>query len=62
MASWAAVLALTGFHYSGVEQRIAFTPADGPSLRRPDEGMAADLLVRTGMPGDAARKRPPEMG
>jgi uncharacterized protein (DUF608 family) len=40
MASWAAVLALTGFHYSGIEQRITFAQADGPALRRPDEGTA----------------------
>jgi len=31
MASWAAVLALTGFHYSGVEQRITFASADPPT-------------------------------
>ncbi len=30
MASWAAVLALTGFHYSGVEQRITFAPSPSP--------------------------------
>jgi non-lysosomal glucosylceramidase len=30
MASWAAVLALTGFHYSGVTQTIRFARADGP--------------------------------
>lgn len=29
MASWAAVNALTGFHYSAVSQAIAFAPADG---------------------------------
>ncbi|HOX39264.1 MAG TPA: GH116 family glycosyl-hydrolase [Candidatus Brocadiia bacterium] len=26
MASWAAILALTGFHYSGVEKRMEFAP------------------------------------
>jgi len=31
MASWAAVLALTGFHYSGVEQSITFAAADAPT-------------------------------
>jgi uncharacterized protein (DUF608 family) len=30
MASWAAVPALTGFRYSGVERTIRFAPADGP--------------------------------
>ena len=30
MASWAALLALTGFHYSGVERCITFAPARGP--------------------------------
>ena len=29
MASWAAVLALTGFHYSGVEKTMTFAPVDG---------------------------------
>ncbi|MGQ9629450.1 MAG: GH116 family glycosyl-hydrolase [bacterium] len=29
MASWAAVLALTGFRYSGVEKSMAFAPGDG---------------------------------
>ena len=29
MASWAAVLALTGFHYSGVEQSMTFASHDG---------------------------------
>ncbi len=29
MASWAAVLALTGFHYSGVDQAMTFTAQDG---------------------------------
>jgi hypothetical protein len=31
MASWAAVLALTGFRYSGVHHRIQFAATDGPS-------------------------------
>jgi hypothetical protein len=29
MASWAAVLALTGFSYSGVEKTMTFAPKDG---------------------------------
>jgi hypothetical protein len=29
MASWGAVLALTGFHYSGVDQRLALRSVDG---------------------------------
>ena len=29
MAIWAAVLALTGFHYSGVNNAIAFTANEG---------------------------------
>ncbi len=29
MASWAAILALTGFHYSGVTQEMAFSPQGG---------------------------------
>ncbi len=30
MASWAAILALTGFHYSGVEKRMTFGRMDSP--------------------------------
>ena len=29
MASWAAVLALSGFHYSGVEKAMTFSPVEG---------------------------------
>ena len=29
MASWAAVLALTGFHYSAVERKMTFAPREG---------------------------------
>ena len=29
MASWAAILALTGFHYSGVTKRMTFAPNEG---------------------------------
>ncbi|MCP5120211.1 MAG: hypothetical protein GY953_56160, partial [bacterium] len=29
MASWAAVLALSGFHYSGVEKAMTFSSGDG---------------------------------
>jgi hypothetical protein len=29
MASWAAVLALSGFHYSGVDKTMSFTSAPG---------------------------------
>jgi len=31
MASWAAVLALTGFRYSGVDAAVTFAPADKPT-------------------------------
>jgi hypothetical protein len=31
MASWAAVLVLTGFHYSGVERAMTFAPASQPT-------------------------------
>ncbi len=30
MASWAAMLALSGFRYSGVEKEMVFTPSQGP--------------------------------
>ena len=29
MAAWAAVLALTGFHYSAVQKKMAFTAREG---------------------------------
>jgi hypothetical protein len=29
MASWAAVLAMTGFHYSGVDKSMSLSPNDG---------------------------------
>jgi uncharacterized protein (DUF608 family) len=32
MASWAAVLALTGFHYSAVRGEVTFAPADRPAV------------------------------
>jgi non-lysosomal glucosylceramidase len=32
MASWGAVLALTGFHYSGVDQVLTLAPNDGPAF------------------------------
>jgi uncharacterized protein (DUF608 family) len=32
MASWAAILALTGFHYSGVKKRLGFQGKDGTNF------------------------------
>lgn len=29
MASWAAVIALSGFHYSGVDKAMTFAPKQG---------------------------------
>jgi len=29
MASWSAILAMTGFHYSAVDQRMSFNPTEG---------------------------------
>jgi non-lysosomal glucosylceramidase len=29
MASWSAILAMTGFHYSAVDQRMSFNPLEG---------------------------------
>jgi hypothetical protein len=32
MASWGAILALTGFHYSGVDAALALAPLSGPTF------------------------------
>ncbi len=60
MASWAAVLALTGFHYSGVEKSMTFAPTQGThfwsngyawgtcSLDRSDRKMEVELAVLHG--------------
>jgi non-lysosomal glucosylceramidase len=60
MASWAAVLALTGFHYSGVEQTMTFAPVEGRhfwsngyawgtcEIRAQGKGMEVSLTVLHG--------------
>jgi uncharacterized protein (DUF608 family) len=60
MASWAAVLALTGFHYSGVAQTMTFAAQDGQCFwsngrawgtcrqRRTKDGVKVDLQVLHG--------------
>jgi hypothetical protein len=60
MASWAAVQALSGFHYSGVEKSIAFAPQDGTyfwsngtawgtcSIQREGKNYKAELMVKRG--------------
>jgi len=60
MASWAAVPALTGFHYSGVEKTMTFAPKTGTffwsngyawghcSLKQAEKGMAVELSVLHG--------------
>jgi non-lysosomal glucosylceramidase len=60
MASWAAVLALTGFHYSGVDKSMTFVPKEGKyfwsngyawgscSIRRTTRGMNVELSVLHG--------------
>ena len=60
MASWAAVLALTGFNYSGVEKSMTFAAQEGTffwsngyawgscSLRHSDEGFDVELSVLHG--------------
>jgi hypothetical protein len=60
MASWAAVLALTGFHYSGVEKAMTFAPGEGMffwsngyawgncSLKGAKEGINVELSVLHG--------------
>jgi hypothetical protein len=60
MASWAAVPALTGFHYSGVDKTMTFVPKEGRyfwsngyawgicSIRRNIRGMTVELSVLHG--------------
>ena len=60
MASWAAVLALTGFNYSGVEKSMAFAAKEDTffwsngyawgscSLKRTEKGMTIELSVLHG--------------
>jgi non-lysosomal glucosylceramidase len=60
MASWAAVPALTGFHYSGVDRTMTFAPGDGTyfwsngyawgscSMRRSSRGINVELSVLHG--------------
>jgi len=60
MASWAAVLALTGFHYSGVAGTMTFAPHEGThfwstggawgtcKLTKGEEGWQADLKILGG--------------
>ena len=60
MASWAAVLAMTGFHYSGVKKSMTFAPQDGTffwsngyawgscSLKRENDAMRVELSVLHG--------------
>ncbi len=63
MASWAAVLAMTGFNYSGVSKSMTFAPRDGTffwsngyawgscSLKRTMKGMNVELSVLHGQLG-----------
>jgi hypothetical protein len=46
MASWAAVLALTGFHYSAVEQRMMFAARSGRFFWSTGYGYGACTLTR----------------
>ena len=60
MASWAAVLALTGFQYSGVDKTMTFAPKEGRyfwsngyawgtcSLKKAGRGMSVELTVLQG--------------
>jgi uncharacterized protein (DUF608 family) len=60
MASWAAVLALTGFQYSGVEKTLTFAPKPGTffwsngyawgqcSVKQAEKGIAVELSVLHG--------------
>jgi uncharacterized protein (DUF608 family) len=66
MASWAAVLALTGFQYSGVDKAMTFAPKDGRyfwsngyawgtcSMKKTGRGMSIELSV---LQGDLALSR-----
>jgi len=60
MIAWAAVLALTGFHYSGVERRMTFAAQEGNffwsngrawgtcRIEKVEEGMEVELVVLFG--------------
>ena len=60
MASWAAVLAMTGFHYSGVEKSMTFAAKDGTffwsngyawgscSVKRSNKSRLVELAVLQG--------------
>lgn len=47
MASWAAVLALSGFHYSGVEQQIKFSATPQPGRVFWSNGYAWGMFAQT---------------
>jgi non-lysosomal glucosylceramidase len=44
MASWAAILALTGFEYDGVNARVKFAPATKPSVQFWSNGSAWGII------------------
>ncbi len=48
MASWAAVLALTGFHYSGVDKTMTFAARDGTFFWSNGYAWGSCLVNRTG--------------
>ena len=54
MASWAAVLALTGFRYSGVEQAIQFAATERPSTAFWSNGYAWGTFSQRPARGGAA--------
>jgi hypothetical protein len=61
MASWAALLALSGFHYSGVDKVLSFAPKEGAyfwsngsawgicRLKQGKQSYEADLTVKRGV-------------
>jgi non-lysosomal glucosylceramidase len=51
MASWAAVLALTGFRYSGVDHSIRFVSSKSPSRFFWSSGYAWGTFTQTPIPG-----------
>jgi hypothetical protein len=60
MASWAAVIALPGFHYSGVTKRMTFAPKEGQffwstgyswgqcTLQNDEDSFQIELYVKNG--------------
>ena len=56
MASWAAVLALTGFHYSGVDKSMALAPKEGEHFWSNGYAWGTCTIERSGKRMDVKRR------